>query len=74
MARTITVKGIGNITRKPDTIAISFLLATTNVDYSVTIHGAKEKLANMQNAITEAGFAKNELKTASFNVKLSITR
>ncbi|MCH5206623.1 MAG: SIMPL domain-containing protein [Oscillospiraceae bacterium] len=68
MNRTITVKGIGTVSTKPDYITISLNIVSKDLDYSKSVEAANKRIAMLQNALSSVGFAKDELKTLSFNV------
>lgn len=65
--RTITVKGVGTTSTKPDLIVISLNIIEKAREYVDTVNGANERIEKLQAAITAAGFAKEDLKTLSFN-------
>ena len=66
--KTITVKGVGTVSVKPDYITISLRIVSKDKDYSHSVNNANERIAMLQNAITAAGFSKEDLKTLSFRV------
>lgn len=66
--KTITVKGVGTISTKPDYITISLRIVSRDKDYSRSVDSANERIIMLQNAITSAGFVKEDLKTLSFRV------
>ena len=68
MNRTITVKGIGKLCLKPDQVVISLTLENVHADYDAAMDEAAKHLEKLRGAMTEIGFAKDDLKTASFNV------
>lgn len=68
MKRTITVKGVGTVSSKPDYIAIGLRLVSKNEEYAAAVDSANKRIAALQNAIQSVGFAKEDLKTLSFNV------
>ncbi len=68
MEKTITVKGIGNVSTAPDTAVVSLLLKSTNRSYDRAMEYASEKLLQLQKALEAIGFAAADLKTESFNV------
>ncbi len=43
MTRTITVKGIGQVSSAPDTVVISFDLESRNMNYEDTMEQAAQK-------------------------------
>lgn len=69
MKRTITVKGVGTASAKPDLIVISMNIISKDPDYVKAVANANERIALLQDAIMKVGFAKEDLKTLSFNVR-----
>ena len=69
MKRTITVKGVGTATAKPDFIVISMNIISKDKDYIKAVANANERIALLQKAVVAAGFAKEDLKTLAFNVR-----
>lgn len=67
--RTITVKGVGTASTKPDLIVISLGITEQNTEYVSAVNGANERIEKLQKAIAAAGFAKEDLKTLSFNAR-----
>ncbi len=69
MNRTITVKGVGTASAKPDFIVISMNIISKDPEYVKAVANANDRIALLQDAIMKAGFAKEDLKTLSFNVR-----
>lgn len=69
MKRTITVKGTGNTSVKPDQIEVSLTLKALNPDYDAAMQQASGLLAALRTALQEVGFAEDDLKTSSFDVR-----
>lgn len=69
MKRTITVKGVGTASVKPDFIVISMNIVSKNAEYVKAVANANERIALLQNAVIAAGFLKDDLKTLAFNVR-----
>ena len=67
--KTITVKGSGRISVKPDLIVVSMNLESTDVDYEKTMELASEKINELNETLYKVGFEKDSVKTASFNVR-----
>lgn len=67
--RTITIKGIGNVSVKPDFIAVTMKLETKDKDYDKTMELAAEKIDNLNKSLEQIGFEKNSVKTTNFNVR-----
>ena len=68
MNRTITIKGIGKLSLKPDQTVVSLTLKTVRADYDKAMDEATKHLEQLYNAVTEIGFTKDDLKTTSFDV------
>lgn len=68
MSRTVTVKGIGKASQKPDLIVLSFTVEAKDIDYQKTMEIGASRLDEMRKSIMTAGFDKCDLKTGSFHV------
>ena len=68
MNRTITIKGIGKLSLKPDQTVVSPTLKTVRADYDKAMDEAAKHLEQLRSAIAEIGFTKDDLKTTSFDV------
>ena len=68
MARTITVKGVGNVSAKPDYITLGLSVTSKELDYEKAMVGSSRKIELLENSINRLGFAKGDLKNTSFNV------
>lgn len=68
MARTITVKGVGTASVKPDQVEIRLSLNAKNRNYDKAMEQAAEQIAAIKSALETAGFAKDCLKTTNFHV------
>lgn len=69
--KTITVKGVGTASVKPDYITIRLEIVSVDKDYSKSVSGANKRIGTLQNALSKAGYAKEDLKTLSFRVGTS---
>lgn len=67
--RTITIKGVGKVSVKPDLIVVSIRLETENKEYDKTMELASEKINILNKSLQEIGFEKNAVKTTNFNVR-----
>lgn len=67
--RTITVKGVGSASTKPDYVTLSLRVSFSDKEYQEAVNGANRRVHALENAVVEAGFDKTELKTHSFNVE-----
>lgn len=66
--RTITVQGVGSVRVKPDWIQISLSLEAGDMEYHRAVEQAGARIALLQKAVREAGFAQSDLKTTGFQV------
>lgn len=66
--KTITVKGIGSASVKPDLVEVTMELRTCLETYGESMCRANEKIDWLAEALEELGFAKDELKTRRFDV------
>lgn len=66
--RTITVKGIGNVTAKPDLITLSMSLDTLHNDYSSTIEKAAQDVNTIRRTLVDVGYDAEVLKTTDFRI------
>lgn len=67
--RTITVKGTGKLSVKPDLIAIFMSLETLDKEYDKAMELASEKINLLNQAFEKIGFNKDNIKTTNFNVR-----
>lgn len=68
MNRTITIKGTGKLSLKPDQVVVSMTLKTVHAVYDKAMDEAAKHLEQLRHAITEIGFVKDDLKTTGFDV------
>lgn len=68
MDRTITVKGVGTVSVKPDYITISLNIVSKDKEYSKSVENANKRIELLQKAVVSSGSAKEDLKTLSFDV------
>ena len=69
MTKTITVKGVGNVSVKPDLIVVSMKLGTEDREYDKTMELAAERISLINGSLEKIGFKKNSVKTTDFNVR-----
>ena len=69
--KTITVKGEGSVSVKPDSIVISMRMETVNKEYEKTMDYAAQRISLINDSLVELGFEKNTVKTTDFNVHTS---
>ncbi len=67
--RTITVKGIGAVSVKPDLIVLRLSMVTAEYEYDAAMKAAAEKIDFLNKALEAAGFEKKSAKTADFRVR-----
>ncbi|TCI51448.1 MULTISPECIES: SIMPL domain-containing protein [unclassified Exiguobacterium] len=68
MERTITVKGTGKVSAKPDLIVVKMELTSKAVRYEETMNEAATAVARLQKVLGQAGFDKTALKTTDFSI------
>lgn len=68
MLRTITVKGIGKVSTKPDFIVLSMNLESQRTEYEAVMAAAAESIEQLNNALYNVGFDKDAVKTTNFNI------
>ena len=71
MPRTITVKGVGAVSAKPDLIVITMTLENTDMDYETSVDISAKQIQELCSALVKIGFEQTDLKTTSFNVSTS---
>lgn len=69
MARTITVKGVGKATVKPDQVEISMTLKSKHRIYDMSMSMAAEQIDKLKNAFAQAEFEDGCLKTTDFHIR-----
>lgn len=74
MARTITVKGIGKATAKPDFVVLTMSLEASDIDYDKAMQKAAEQIQQLNDTLTGIGFEKGSVKTTNFNVRTDYDR
>lgn len=68
MENMITVKGIGNISVKPDLIIVTIHLESIDMDYQKMMEKATDSVKALEDAVMSVGFKKSDLKTTNFNI------
>ena len=74
MARTITVKGIGKASAKPDYVELSMTLESKHEDYETAMNMAGEQIQRLNQTLEAVGFDKGSAKTTNFNVRTDYDR
>lgn len=69
MTRTITARGIGNISVKPDYITLSMTIDSQGKSYDRATEEASRRIGVLQDTAVRVGCEKGALKTVSFNVE-----
>ena len=69
--RTITVKGTGNVSARPDYIILTLNIEAKSKTYDLAMSEAAERIGKLQCAAVRTGYNKGDLKTTSFNVQTS---
>ena len=67
--RTITVKGTGNVSTRPDYIILSLNIEVLSETYDRAMSEAAERIERLQGAAVRVGYRKEDLKTTSFDVQ-----
>ena len=68
--RTITVKGVGAVSVRPDQTELCMELENLDLDYEVAMTKAASQIAELLGAFAGLGFEKSELKTTDFDVNM----
>lgn len=68
MLKTITVKGIGSVSTRPDWVELSLSLEALDPDYNKAMLLADTAIRQLALALKGAGFEKEDLKTTNFHV------
>lgn len=68
MNRTITVKGTGSVSRKPDQIVVNLDIEALKKDYDQTVADAAKQYQQLQAALEKIGFDREEIKTARYSI------
>ncbi|WP_282925816.1 SIMPL domain-containing protein [Helcococcus kunzii] len=69
MEKTITVRGTGSLSIKPNYIEISINLETKHMNYEEAYNNSLEKIDKLNSAISNAGFSADKLKSTNFNIE-----
>ena len=67
--RTITVKGTGNVSARPDYIILSLNIEVLSETYDRAMSEAAERIERLQGAAVRVGYRKKDLKTTNFDVQ-----
>ena len=66
---TIHIKGKGYAAQVPDQVILSLTLTAQNKEYSAAMTVGSQQIEMLREAIVEAGFNADDLKTVNFNVR-----
>lgn len=67
--RRIHIRGIGTATQTPDLVALSLTLSAYNDEYAAAMKIGSQQVEMLREAIVDAGFKADDLKTTNFNVR-----
>lgn len=67
--RTLHIRGIGHATQIPDQVVLSLTLTAQNKEYSAAMTIGSQQVEMLREAIVEAGFKADDLKTINFDVR-----
>lgn len=74
MARTITVKGIGKTSAKPDYVVLTMTLESKHKDYDKAMSMAGDHIQHLNEILCGIGFETGSVKTTNFNVRTDYDR
>ena len=67
--RTIHIRSIGHAEQAPDQVVLSMTLTAQNKEYSAAVTVGSQQVEMLREAIVEAGFKGDDLKTINFDVQ-----
>lgn len=67
--RRIHIRGIGTAAQTPDLVSLSLTLAAQHNEYAAAMKIGSQQVEMLREAIVDAGFKADELKTINFNVR-----
>lgn len=68
MKRTITVKGVGKASVRPDYVVLNITLNAVNKDYEAAAALSAEQTESVKAAAEKAGFERGDVKTADYRI------
>lgn len=74
MARTITVKGIGEVSTRPDYVTLSMKLKAKDKEYDKAMDIAADQLSALNESLVSIGFERDAVKTTNFDVDTEYDR
>lgn len=69
MERTITIKGVGKTTIKPDYVILSLTIEGKEKKYANAVECAAKKIHKLNKALEQAGFEPGCAKTVNYNIR-----
>jgi len=69
MTKTITVKGVGKASARPDHVILSMNLESKSVRYEKAMEIAADSIGMLTETLQAVGFSKDAVKTTNFNVR-----
>lgn len=69
MERTITIKGVGRATIKPDYVILSLTVEAKEKKYAIAVESAAKKINKLNEVLEQAGFETGCAKTINYNVR-----
>ncbi len=67
--RTITIKGGGKSTKRPDLIILKISIEITDDEFDVALNSMTDLINNLNDSLENIGFSKNDLKTISYDIE-----
>ena len=67
--RRIHIRGIGTAAQTPDLVILSLTLAAQHNEYAAAMKIGSQQVEMLREAIVDAGFKADDLKTTNFNVR-----
>lgn len=67
--RTITVKGIGSVSTRPDYVQVLLELDTLDKNYEIAMGYAAEKIDRLNRYLARVGFGTDSIKTTKFEIE-----
>ncbi len=68
MEKTITVRGVGKVSVRPDTAILTLVLSALDEKYDTAMNLAEKQLDAVRESFCKAKFRKDEIKTVDFHV------
>ena len=67
MSRTITVKGVGNVSAKVDYVKLTLTIHGKDKEYNAAMEEAASQINCLEFAVEQIGLKKGDLKTLKFD-------